>query len=169
MKSVAIPEGFDPHSAVLVSIESEDDEGTVTTKFLKMSVEDYYGIEGTTVMLSGYCRETKPEVLESPSHLERSATAPHYNQEYRILRGSVYNINVQEHNQPRSIVVTLYDETYLTKVSCVFSTGEEQSRLNSLSLGDKVMIGGQTILQNGMPQFLVGPDTVEPVTEDPEV
>ena len=88
VKSVDIPEGFDPNSVVSVSIESEDGEGVVTAKFLKRSVEDYYGIEGTKVMLSGYCRESEPQVLESPSHLEGPGTEPYYSQEYRILEGS---------------------------------------------------------------------------------
>ena len=169
VKSVDIPDGFDPHSVVRVSIEPEDEEGIVTAMFLKSAVKDYYGIEGTRVMLSGYCTETEPRVLEGPSHLERSAAEPHYSQEYRTLRGSVYNINVQEHNRSRSIVVTLDDETYFTRVPCIFSTGEERARLNGLSLGGKVLISGQAILQNGRPQVLVGPDGVEPVTEDPEV
>ena len=168
VKSVEIPDSLDPHSVVNVTIESEDDGGTVTAQFHKRSVEKYHGIKGTKVMLAGYCKEAEPQILESPDHIEGWAPEPSYSQEHRTLQGSIYNVIVQEHDQPKSIIMMLDDETYFTKVHCLFSTTEEQNRLIRMSLGDRILIRGLVTLQNGRPRVLVGPDLVKHRAEEPQ-
>ena len=170
VRSVKIPEGFDPYSTVEVVIDSDHHEHFVTTSFYKRNVESYYGLEGKSVQLYGYSSDAHPYLLENPQHEDRMNgpdQEPDYTFEHRPLRGSVYNLTASQ--APYGLKKTnlvLSDKTFFTQVECLFSTDEERKKLTGVKLGDEILISGHVTLLNGKPIVLVGPDLVEQVTED---
>ena len=170
VRSVRVPEGFDPFSIVEVIIDSDHHQYDVTAQFYKRNVKDYYGLEGKRVRLTGYTREDESHLLKGSQHLdhwEELPKEPSYVSEDRTLRGSVYDLKASPgpFGPITKFNLVLYDKTFFTLVECFFLTDEEREKLKGVSLGDEIMISGCVTLLDGEPVILVRPDLVEQVTE----
>ena len=173
VRSVKIPEGFDPNSIVEVVIDSDHHEHAVTAFFYKRNVSDYFGIEGDRVALAGYVREDEPHLLKDPQlldHEEKSPKEPSYSSQGLTLRGSVYDLKASPslYEKAAGIKLVLYDKTFLTLVECFFLTEEERGKLAGIKHGDHILIRGCVTLLNGKPVALFSPDFVEQVNELPD-
>ena len=173
VRSVKIPEGFDPISLVEVVIDSDHHEHDVTTFFYKRNVSDYFGIEGNRVALAGYVREDEPHLLKDPQlldHEEKSPKEPSYSSQGLTLRGSVYDLKASPslYEKAAGIKLVLYDKTFFTLVECFFLTEEERVKLEGIKHGDHILIRGCVTLLNGKPVALFSPDFVEQVNELPD-
>ena len=165
VRSVAIPEGFDPHGRVEVIIEPDHGDGDVTTLFRKADVENYYGIEGDRVHIVGFASDAEPSVLHSSYHVDhsrRSRANPCYIHEHRVLSGSIYNLETYEiATDQRVIRLVLDDATFFSKVECIFSTNQEQEQLANVTLGQEILIRGQVSLRDGRPIVLLEPEIID--------
>ena len=173
VRSVKIPEGFEPNSLVEVVIDSDRHEHAVTTFFYKRNVSDYFGIEGNRVALAGYVNEDEPHLLHYPrllDHAEEFPKEPSYSSQGRTLRGSVYDLIASPSLSGRAtnIKLVLYDKTFFTLVECFFLTEEERGKLAGIKHGDQILIRGCVTLLNGKPVALFSPDFVEQVNELPD-
>ena len=165
VRSVTIPESFDPHGRVEVIIEPDHGDGDVTASFRKADVEDYYGIEGDRVRIVGFTSDTEPFVLHGSDHVDHSRQSqakPCYTHEHRVLSGSVYNLETYEIATGQRVVrLVLDDATFFSKVECIFSTNQEQKQLANVTLGQEILIRGQVSLRDGRPMVLLGPEIVD--------
>ena len=170
VRTVKIPDGFDPFSIVELVIDSDHHEHEVTAQFYKRNVEDYYGLRGERVSLVGEFREDRPHLLAHPSHLDEPKRERGYVSERRTLRGSIHDIRIvhSAYGGSGKVHLALWDETFFTQVECFFMTDDERDRLRDISLGDKVLIRGSVTLLNGQPTILVGPDHLKKLTEQPD-
>ena len=171
VRTVKIPDGFDPHGIVELAIESDQHEEYVIAQFYKRNVKDYYGLEGERVALVGEIREDEPHLLPFPSHVDEPKRKLGYTYERRILRGSIYDIGIVQpaYAGSEKVDLALWDETFFTRVECFFATDQEREELKDISLGDKVLISGSVTLLNGNPMLLVGPERIEKLAEDREM
>ena len=64
MRTVRVPDGFDPFGTVEVVIDSEHHEHDITVQFYKRNVRDYYDLEGESVTLVGEISADKPQLLQ---------------------------------------------------------------------------------------------------------
>ena len=165
VRSVTIPEGFDPHGRVEVVIEPDHGDGDVTTLFRKADVENYYGIEGDRVRIVGFASDAEPSVLHRSYHVDhsrRSRANPCYTHEHRVLSGSIYNLETYEiATDQRVIRLVLDDATFFSKVECIFSTNQEQEQLANVTLGQEILIRGQVSLRDGRPIVLLEPEIID--------
>ena len=171
VRTVRIPEGFDPSSRVELVIDSEQSEHDIIAQFNKQDVKDYYGLEGKKVTLGGEIREDQPHLLRNPTHLDDPQREPKYTCERLTLRGRIYNMRKIHDGLggPGKIDLVLHDDTFVVQVECIFATEEERDKLTAVKLGDRVLISGYVTLLNGQPMILVGPDHIEQVTEQPYI
>ena len=164
VRTVRIPEGFDPHSQVEVLIERNDGGVEVTALFRKADVENYWGIEGDQIAIVGYSSDVEPFILHHSQHRDRrgeSGSASCYTNEARVLQGSVYDLQTYE-IQPgqHGVRLVLDDCTYWTKVQCMFSTQCEREQLSNIQLGDEILVNGLVSLRDGRPLILIDPQIV---------
>ena len=172
--SVNVPEGFDPHSIVVVAMETEE-YGLLKLKFHKRYPEQYYGLEGRKINVGGFYNPNRPAAVRRPDILtidDKEARERQYSVETRALQGTIYDVT-RPKGPGRLDTVTLFlqDETYFTMVQCLFLTREEQGQIagtldpsQQLQLGDRISIRGQVTLKNGLPVVLVGPDSINRLT-----
>ena len=177
VRSVEIPDGFDPLIQVEVVVEAElylngrsvlDNVWEVKARFQKSSVESYYGLEGKRVSLVGLSTDAEPHILDHAHHRDVLKRDPSYTFERRTLRGTVYNLtpSVDEQGRTPKVSLVLSDSTFHAKVDCQFLTDEEREIVANVQLGDEVTIHGQVVMNNGRPIALVGPTKVELLTSD---
>ena len=166
VRSVKIPEGFDPHSMVEVGIDSDHHQHEVTALFFKRNVTSYHGLEGQRVSLTGYVIENEPHLLKNPQHIDPFPDEPNYTFEHMLLRGTVYDLKAchPAFGGPPKINLILSDKTFFADVQCFFFAEEERGQLTDIKLGDELLIGGHVTLLNGEPMILVRPDLVERVS-----
>ena len=171
VRTVRIPDGFDPFSRVDLVIDSEQHEHDVIAQFFKRNVKDYYGLEGKKVTLSGEIKEDQPHLLRNPTHLDEPQRESKYTCEPLTLRGRIYDMRKIHDGLggPSKIDLVLHDDTFFAQVECIFATEEERDKLTAVKLGDRVLISGYVTLLNGQPMVLVGPDHIEQITEQPHV
>ena len=169
VRSLLIPEGFDPHSPVEAVIDTDDGQEVTVNLFRKMEVERYYGIEGARVVFEIYVYESEPSVIQYARFLDRSEhtpVKPFYAQEHRVLSGSVYNLEGCDFVPgQRAVRLTLDDATYFSKVECIFSAKEEVEQLANVQLGQHARVRGQVSLRNGRPIIVLGPEILHEVTD----
>ena len=172
--SVNVPEGFDPHSIVEVTVETEE-YGLLTLEVYKRNPEEYHGIAGRTITVGGFYNPNRSAAVKRPNILavdDQEGRDTHYDVETRVLQGTIYDvIRPKGPDRLESVNLFLQDETYFTMVQCLFLTREEQGQitgaLNSgqqLQLGDRISIRGQVTLKNGLPVVLVGPHSIYRLT-----
>ncbi len=168
VRTVNIPDGFDPYSVVELVIDSDQHEQDVIAQFYKRNTEDYYRLEGERVTLLGEAREDQPHLLPHPRHPDEPTRDARYTSERRTLRGSIHDIRIvhSAFGGTGKVDLSLYDDTFFTQVECFFVTDDERDKLKEFSLGDKVQIIGYVTLLNGQPMILVGPDDLEKIIED---
>ena len=164
------PEGFDPHSIVEVTMET-DEFGLLTLEVLKRDPEQYHGLKGRKITVGGYYSPDCPAVVRSPNILaidDKEGGDTHYSVETRVLQGTIYDV-IRPKGPDRQDMVNLLlqNETYFTMVQCLFLTREEQGQITGaldsgeqLQLGDRISVRGQVTLKNGVPVVLVGPNSV---------
>ncbi len=161
VRSVNVPEGFDPHVQVEVVVEPSDGGHTVTALFRKSDVENYWGLVGLTVRISGRVTDAEPRVLFGANHLDREdlqRTGPAYTTEFRTLKGTIFDVQRCElGTNPNVVRLILDDATFFAKVECLFSTDSEKAQLSRVHLGDEILVSGQVSLMNGRPMVLIGP------------
>ncbi len=165
VRTVRIPEGFDPHSQVEVLVERDDDGAEVIALFRKADVENYYGIEGNQITVVGYSSDVEPIILHGSQHRDRSGesdAASCYTNEACVLKGGVYDLQTYE-IQPgqQGVRLVLDDCTYWTKVQCMFSTRSEREQLLNIHLGDEILVSGLVSFRDGRPMILVDPQIVD--------
>ncbi|MYC35712.1 MAG: hypothetical protein F4X66_02180 [Chloroflexi bacterium] len=170
VRSVKIPEGFDPHSLVEVVIDCEHLRHDVTALFYKRNVGDYFRLQGEQVALTGYSREDEPHLLHGPQRLDRfeqSQKEAHYTSEDRTLSGSVYDLKACPplYGRTTSFKLVLSDETYFTLVECFFLTEQERHQLAEIQHGDQILVTGSVTSLEGKPVVLVRPKHMEKVIE----
>ncbi len=170
VRSFSIPDGFDPHSPVDAVIDTDDGKEITVNLFRKMEVERYHGIEGARIAFEAYVREDEPSVIEYARLLYRSedtTAKPSYAQEQGIVSGSVYNLEGCEFVPgQRAVRLILDDDTYFSRVDCIFSTKEELEQLTNVRLGQHVLVRGQVSLRNGRPIIVLGPEILHDVTNE---
>ena len=170
VRSVKIPEGYDPFSLVEVVIGCEHLGHDVTAFFYKRNVGDYFRLQGEQVAFTGYAREDESHLLHGPQRLDRleeSQREAHYTSEDRTLSGSVYDLKACPplYGQTTSFELVLSDKTYFTFVQCFFLTERERQELAGIQLGDQILINGLVTSLDGKPAILVQPKHVEQVSE----
>ena len=170
VRSVKIPEGFDPFSLVEAVIDCEHLGHDVTALFYKRNVGDYFRLEGEQVALAGYAREDEPHYLHGPQVLDRfeeSQKEARYTSEDRTLSGSVYDLKACTplYGRTTSFKLVLSDKTYFTLVECFFLTEGERQELAGIQHGDQILISGLVTSLDGMPVILAQPKHVEKVIE----
>ena len=164
------PEGFDPHSIVEVTMET-DEFGLLTLEVLKRNPEQYYGLKGRKITVGGYYSPDCPVVVRSQNILaidDKEGGDTHYSVETRVLQGTIYDVIRPKRPDHQDMVnLFLQNETYFTMVQCLFLTREEQGQITGaldsgeqLHLGDRISVRGQVTLKNGVPVVLVGPNSV---------
>ena len=164
IRTVNVPEGFDPHTFVEVTVDPEQEEGVVTVRFLRRFVEEYFGLkEGDEVVLSGYYEENEPRILDFSKYIDGSPKKGRYTFEDRTLCGFVYDLR---HSLPAmgyssKVILSLYVETYYCVVDCLFITKEDREKLEGLHLNDKILITGKVTSLDGKPVTLVNPTSIE--------
>ena len=170
VRTVNVPDGFDPFSIVELVIDSDRHEHEIIAQFYRRSVKDYYGLEGERVALIGEVREDQPFVLSHPNHLNEPNREPVYTTERRTLRGSIHDMRVvhSAYGLSGKVDLALWDETFFTQVECFFVSDEERDQLKGINLGDKILIRGCVTLLNGQPMLLAGPHRIKRLIEDPD-
>lgn len=170
VRTVRVPDGFDPYSTVEVVIDSEHHQYDIAVHFYKRNVSDYYDLEGKRVSLVGEISADKPQLLQRANFLEDLKREPKYTSDSLTLRGSVYDTRVvhSAFGGSDKLVLALYDETYFTQVECFFVTDEERDMLKELQLGDRILISGRVTLLSGQPTILVQPSCIEKAVEEPD-
>lgn len=171
VRTVRIPDGFDPFSKVELVIDSEQYEHDIIAQFYKRYVRDYYDLEGEKVTLGGEIREDQPHLLRNPTHVDEPQKESKYTCKPLTLRGRIYDMR-RIHDGlggPGKIDLVLHDDTFFAQIECIFATEEERNKLTAVKPGDRILISGCVTLLNGQPMILVGPDHIEPVTEQPPV
>ena len=170
VRSFSIPDGFDPHSPVDAVIDTDDGQEITVNLFRKMEVERYHGIEGARIAFEAYVREDEPSVIDYARLLYRSehtTAKPSYAQEQGIVSGIVYNLEGCEFVPgQRAVRLILDDDTYFSRVDCIFSTKEELEQLTNVRLGQHVLVRGQVSLRNGRPIIVLGPEILHDVTNE---
>ena len=163
MRSVRVPDGFDPFGTVEVVIDSDHHEHDITVQSYKRNVHNYYDLEGERVALVGEISADKPQLLQRANFLDNLKREPKYTLHSLTLRGSVYDIRVvhSAFGGSDKVALALYDETFFTQVECFFVTDEERDLLKALQLGDEIQISGRVTLLNGKPTILVQPYGIE--------
>ena len=170
VRSVKIPEGFDPFSLVEVVIDCDHLGHDVTAIFYRRNVGDYFRLEGEQVALTGYVREDEPHLLHGPQILDRCDEPRKevlYTSEERTLCGSVYDLKASHplYGQATSFKLVLSDKTFFTLVECFFLTDTERQELSGIHLGDQILISGLVTSLDGKPVMLVRPRQVEKVDQ----
>ena len=159
--SVNIPEGFDPHAQVAVVVKPSNGGQPVTVLFRKADVENYHGLVGRYVSISGRTTEDEPFVLLGASHVDWEGDqqpGPAYTTDSRTLKGTVFDVQRCElGTNPHGVKLVLDDATFFSKVKCLFSTDSEIAQLSQVLLGDEILVSGQVSLMNGRPLVLMGP------------
>lgn len=170
VRTVNVPDGFDPFSIVELVIDSDRHEHEVIAQFYKRNVKDYYGLKGERVTLAGEIREDRLHLLPHPRHLDEPKREVGYTSERRTLRGSIHDIRIihSAFGGAGKLHLALWDETFVTQVECFFVTDGERAQVREFNLGDKVMISGCVTLLNGEPTMLVAPDQFVKVLEEPD-
>ncbi|MYB47820.1 MAG: hypothetical protein F4X72_00840 [Dehalococcoidia bacterium] len=168
VRTVRVPDGFNPHSTVEVVIDSEHHQNDITVHFYKRNVSDYYDLEGERVSLVGEISADKPRLLQHASYLDDLKRESKYTSESLTLRGSVYDIRMvhSAFGGSDKVILALYDETFFTQVECFFVTDKERDMLKELQLGDRILISGQVTLLSGQPTILVQPSCIEKAAEE---
>ena len=168
VRTVRVPDGFDPFGIVEVVIDSDHHEYDMTVQFYKRSVHDYYDLEGERVTLVGEISADMPQLLQRANFLDNRNRESKYTSDSLTLRGSVHDIRVfhSAFGGPDKVALALYDETYFTQVECFFVTDEERGMLEELQLGDTILISGRVTLLNGQPTILVHPSHIERAVEE---
>ena len=168
VRTVRVPDGFDPFGTVEVVIDSDHHEHDITVQFYKRNVRDYYDLEGERVTLVGEISADEPQLLQRANYLDDLKREPRYTTEALTMRGSIYDIRVIHPALSGSgkVALALYDETFFTQVECFFVTDEERDMLKALQLGDEIQISGSVTLLNGQPTILVQPSCIERVVEE---
>ena len=165
VRSVKIPDGFDPHARVESIIDTDNGEEITTDLFRKADVESYHQIECARVFIEGYSTDDQPAVLQHSRLLDRvepQEAKPSYNHERRELFGSVYDLARYELGPGRQAVTLILDDaTYFTKIACIFSTAQEQGQLAGVHLGQNILISGEVSLRNGRPIVLLAPEILD--------
>ena len=172
VRSINIPDDFDPNSLVEVVIDPTcyfngskqiPFDGDVTAGFRRCDVESYFGLEGEEVMLGGRVTAAEPSLLMHAQHVGQFNREASYKVETRTVKGQVYNLIPRETSYKDSTKVTLIlrDVTFLSDVDCLFITEEERTTVGSVELGAEVTVSGQVALLNGRPVSLVGPTLVD--------
>ena len=172
VRSINIPDDFDPNSLVEVVIDPTyyfngskqiPFDGDVTAGFRRCGVESYFGLEGEEVMLGGRVTAAEPSLLIHAQHVGQFNREASYKVETRTLKGQAYNLISRETSYKDSTKVTLIlrDMTFLSDVDCLFITEEEKTAVGSVELGAEVTVSGQVALLNGRPVSLVGPTLVD--------
>ena len=172
VRSINIPDDFDPNSLVEVVIDPTyyfngskqiPFDGDVTAGFRRCDVESYFGLEGEEVMLGGRVTAAEPSLLIHAQHIGQFNREASYKVETRTLKGQAYNLISRETSYEDSTKVTLIlrDMTFLSDVDCLFITEEEKTAVGSVELGAEVTVSGQVALLNGRPVSLVGPTLVD--------
>ena len=165
VRSVNVPEGFDPHAQVKVVVEPNDGSPAVTTLFRKADVESYFNLQGNSVCISGYEKDTDPLVLHGSNHTDwdyRQRSGPTYTTEFRTLKGTVFDLQRCEIGIDADAVrLVLEDATFYTKIECLFTTATEKEQLSTVRLGDEIFVSGQVALRDGKPMVLMGPTIVK--------
>lgn len=170
VRSVRVPDGYDPHATVEVVIDSDHHEQGITAEFYRRNVEDYYSIKGERVVLGGTSYGDEPHVLYSPQHIgETWKSSASYSSERRTLKGTVYKIWPSEtaYGIPKTNLI-LKDDTFFSEVDCLFVANEELARLEGVGLGDEILISGHVTSLSGRPISLVGADEIKQVEEPSE-
>ena len=169
VRSLSIPDGFDPHSQVKAVIDTDGGQEITVNLFRKMEVERYHGIAGGHVVFEMYVYENDPSVIQHARLLDRSEQTPAkptYAHENGVLRGSVYNLEGCDFVPgQRAVRLTLEDATYFSKVECIFSTKEELEQLANVQLGQHLRVRGDISLRNGRPIIVLGPEILHDVTD----
>ena len=167
VRTVRIPDDFNPFSIVELVIDSEEHEHDIIAQFYKRYVSSYYGLEGKKVTLVGKIGEDQPHLLREPTLWGEPEREHKYTCERRTLRGRIYDMR-KVHNRlggNSKIDLVLHDDIFFTQVECIFATEEERDQLTGVKLGDKILIRGYVTLLKGQPMMLVGPDHIEQVAE----
>ena len=170
VRSVRVPESYDPHSRAKVVIDSDHHEDDIIAEFYKCNVEVYYDIEGERVVLGGASYEDEPHILYSPQHIgETWKPSASYSSDRRTLKGTVYKIWPSEtaYGIPKTNL-SLKDETYFSEVDCLFVTNEELAILEGVDLGDEILISGHVTSLSGRPISLVGADEIKQLEKPSE-
>ena len=168
--SVNVPEGFDPHSIVEVTVETEE-YGLLTLEVHKRNPEQYHGLKGRNITVGGLYNPNCPAAVERPSILaidDQEGRETHYDVETRVLQGTIYDVTSPKGpDRLETVNLFLKDETYLTMVQCLFLTREEQGQITGaldpgqqLQLGNRISIRGQVSHKNGLPVILVRPHSI---------
>ena len=170
VRSVKIPEGFDPFSLVEVVIDCEHLGHDVTALFYKRNVGDYFRLEGKQVALTGYAREDEPRILNGPQRVDRFEETQKegcYTSEDRTLSGTVYQLKACPplYGHTTSFKLVLSDKTFFTLVECFFLTERERQELAGIQHGDTIVISGFVTSLDGKPVILSRPNHVEKVLE----
>lgn len=172
VREIRMPDDLEAFADVEVVIHSDNNEH-IRAPFRKCNVEAYYGLEGQWVSVAGYISDANPHVLMTAHHnapRADPAEQPSYTQEYRELRGFVYNMSPSEDIQGvTTTTLVLSDTVYLSKVTCLFTTDHERRQLSSVRLGDQILIRGQVTLRNGRPIVLVGPELVDHANDGTDI
>ncbi len=168
VRTISVPDGFDPYSTVEVVIDSDHHQYDITVHFYKRNVSDYYDLEGERVSLVGEISADRPQLLQRASYLDDLKREPKYTSESLTLRGSVYDIRMvhSAFGGSDKVALALYDETFFTQVECFFVTDEERDMLKELQLGDRILISGRVTMLNGQPTILVQPSCIERAVEE---
>ena len=168
VRTVRVPDSFDPFGIVEVVIDSDHHEHDMTVQFYKRNVQDYYDLAGKRVTLVGEVSAGKPQLLQRAKFLDDLKRDPQYTSDSLTLRGSVYDIRVihSAFGGSDKVALALYDETYFTQVECFFVTEEERRMLGELQLGDTILISGLVTRINGKPTILVQPSRIEEAVEE---
>lgn len=167
VRSVVVPDSYDPQSRVKVLIDSHQHDQPISVYFFKRDAGHYYGLEGEHVSLFGEISEDQPYLLKSPEYLEPPKRPQSYTSERLTLFGSIYDMRIvyPPFGLTKKIALSLYDKTFFTQVECFFVTDQERDYLRGFNLGDHILIGGLVTLLNGVPMLLIGPHHIEEVTE----
>ena len=174
VESVSVPEGFDPHSSVEVTVSTEE-HGLLTLEVYRRNPEDYHGLEGRKITVTGLYNPNRPGPIGRPNILaidDKEVRETRYTTETRTLQGTIYDVTrAKEPDRLDAVNLFLQDETYFTMVQCLFLTREEQAQITGaldsgkqLQLGDRISIQGQVTLKNGLPVVLVGSDHINKLT-----
>lgn len=172
--AVNVPEGFDPHSIVEITIETEK-YGLLTLEVHKRNPEKYHGLKGREITVAGFYNPNRPGPVSRPNILaidDKEVRDTQYTMETRALQGTIYDVTrAKGPDRLDTVDLILQDETYFTMVQCLFLTREEQGQITGalesgqqLQLGDRISIQGQVTLKNGFPVVLVGPDSISKLT-----
>ena len=162
--SVDIPNCFDPNSFVEVVIASDREEETLTVRYRRSLVAEYFGLKrGDEVFVAGYRKESEPRFLYFDKYIDGSPAKGKYSVQHGTFRGIVYDLrqSIPVFGRSSKVHLNLYIETYFCLVDCLFITSDERKLLNNLNLGDKILVSGMVTLLDGKPITLVDPSSVE--------